>query len=503
MVKIASLSVALLAALVLTACGSDSTAPREPVTVTAISPASGAQPGGTSVTITGTNFIDVTGVTIGGSALFNRTVVSSTQITGTAPAGANTGTQDVVVTSGSHGSGLCSGCFTYEQAQPGGSRNQITAGWDHTCALTDAGAAYCWGSNTYGTLGNGSRTNSLTAVAVAGGLRFTAIVAGGWHTCALTGSGDAYCWGNNDKGQLGNGPVTSLPTISTVPVAVAGSLKFTSIAATWDHTCGLVASGAAYCWGTNDFGQLGNGTRTVSGVIGSATPVPVSGGLSFTALDAGGYHTCGIVIAGSAYCWGLNESGEIGNGLQGANADAFVPTAVLGGLKFSAIFTGAYHSCALTTDGSAYCWGSNLFGGLGNGSATGPDNCPTYPNTGACSVKPVSVGGGAQYNVLALGGYHSCGLVTDGIAYCWGANANGQVGNGSTLNWYVPAGVLGSANFPSFLLFTSITAASTNYTCGIAKTGAAWCWGRNDVGQLGDGTTFDSLSPVAVSGWPP
>jgi alpha-tubulin suppressor-like RCC1 family protein len=333
-------------------------------------------------------------------------------------------------------------------------------------------------------------------------LTFTTIVGGDWHTCALNSSGDAYCWGVNDKGQLGNGSATG-PS-SSVPVAVAGALKFISLAATGDHTCGLVASGAAYCWGKNDFGQFGNGTRSNGSLVaGSTTPVPVSGGLRFSNFDAGGYHTCGIVSSGAAYCWGLNQSGQVGNGLQGTNVDALVPTAVSGALTFSAIFTGVYHSCALTTGGSAYCWGSNLYGGLGNGSASGPDNCPTYPNTGGCSVRPVGVAGGQHFNVLALGGYHTCGLVSDGIAYCWGANTNGQLGNGFKMDTSVPVGVIGSANFPSSLLFKSITAASTNYTCGIRTTGEAYCWGRNDVGQLGDGTTVDSSTPVAVSGWPP
>ena len=509
MVKITSLTLVTGTALVLTACGGDSTSPSEPITVTAISPMSGALSGGTRVTITGTNFIDVTGVTIGGFPLGEHTVVSATQITGTTPEATNTGTNDVVVTSRSHSSGVCTGCFTYRPTVTGGYSSQISAGWDHACALTNAGAAYCWGSNTYGTLGNGSTTNSLTAVAVSGNLTFTTIVAGGWHTCALTSAGDAYCWGDNVLGQLGNGSTAR----SSVPTAVTGGLKFLTLASTGDHTCGLVASGAAYCWGKNDFGQLGNGSRTGSTLPGSTTPVAVSGGLHFTALDAGGYHTCGIVGSGAAYCWGLNESGEIGNGLQGGNVDALVPTAVSGGLVFTAIFTGVYHSCALATDQTVYCWGSNLYGGLGNGSpmsnglASGPDNCPLYPNTGGCSVRPVAMLAGlTAFRAFSLGagGYHTCGLVTDGVAYCWGANTFGQLGNGFRANSSVQQGVIGSVTFPGALVFKDIAPAATNYTCAIKTTGdAAYCWGRNDVGQLGDGTTYDSLTPVAVSGFPP
>ena len=509
MVKITSLSVLAIAALVLNACGGDSTSPPEPITVTAINPASGPLAGGTSVTITGTNFIDVSGVTIGGSSIGNLAVVSATKITGTSSAAANAGANDVVVASTSHESGVCKGCFTYEPPVTR-SKDQITAGSDHTCALTNAGAAYCWGSNTYGRLGNGAETNSLTPVPVSGGLIFTTIVAGGTHTCALTNADDAYCWGNNAVGQLGNGSTS----LSSVPVAVAGGLKFLTLAATGDHTCGLIASGAAYCWGKNDFGQLGNGTASGSATPGSTTPIPVSGALHFVALDAGGYHTCGIVGSGAAYCWGLNESGQLGNGLQSGNAGSLVPTAVSGGLIFTAIYTGYYHTCGLAEQQAVYCWGSNLFGGLGdgslitNGTTSGPNYCPTYPNTGGCSVRPVpmspGLGEGFHALSLGLGGYHTCGLVTDGVAFCWGANMFGQVGDGLIGNTSNRRGVIGSATFPGFLVFKTVTASSTNYTCGITTTGeAAYCWGRNNVGQLGDGTTGDSPTPVAVVGFPP
>ena len=174
-----------LGMLLLAACGQYSTqlAP-DVITVTAVSPNLGSVVGGTSVTITGVNFIDVTSVTIGGSALRSRTVVSPTQITGATPAATSLGAADVVVTSSSHGNGTCSGCFSYEPisvlAQP------LAAGAFHTCGITSAGAAFGWGDNYYGQLGNGSNRSSATPVAVSGGLSFLAITAGGDHTCGLT-----------------------------------------------------------------------------------------------------------------------------------------------------------------------------------------------------------------------------------------------------------------------------------------------------------------------------
>jgi alpha-tubulin suppressor-like RCC1 family protein len=488
-VKIASLSVVLFAALVLTACGSDSIAPNEPPTnepptVTSISPAIGPLAGGTSVTITGTNFIDITDVTIGGIAVGNRTVVNSTQITGTTPTGTSAGGRDVVVNSSNHGWGVCGGCFVYHATKG----SQITAGWDHTCALTKTGAAYCWGNNAYGSLGSGTTTNSLTPVAVSGGMTFTSIVAGGWYTCALTNGEDTYCWGLNDARQLG----VAQPAFSTVPV-YAFAPGFTTLFAGLSHTCGVTSYGGVFCWGANSHGELGAGFR------GNAGPTSPSGGLTFISIDPGGYHTCGVISSGSAYCWGLNLSGGLGNGLQGTDVDALAPTAVLGPSGYTAIFAGLYHSCGLSGAGIAYCWGSNLYGGLGTGSQSGPVYvyCPAPPNTGACTVRPVPVAGGHYFETLALGGYHTCGLDLVGVAYCWGANAAGQLGNGSTTDAGFPMAVSGG------LSFATIVAATGNYTCGITTTGAAYCWGKNDLGQLGNGTTNDSALPVAVAGLPP
>ena len=207
-----------------------------------------------------------------------------------------------------------SGGLKFQLLSSGGGDNSKS----HTCGITLTGDAFCWGENGEGQLGNGSMTNSDTPIAVSGGLKFQSLDGGGGgrgendviigHTCAITLNGDAHCWGSNSWGQLGNGSTTS----NTTPVAVSGGLVFQSISAGYHHTCGLTTAGAAYCWGRNRDGQLGNGSTMSSPT--PATPVAVSGGLVFQSISAGWDHTCGITTTGDGYCWGGDDEGELGNG---------------------------------------------------------------------------------------------------------------------------------------------------------------------------------------------
>jgi alpha-tubulin suppressor-like RCC1 family protein len=201
----------------------------------------------------------------------------------------------------------------------------ISAGLVHTCALTSAGAAYCWGENGDGRLGDGTEDNRLTPTAVSGSLKFASISAGAYHTCAITSRGAAYCWGYNGDGQLGDG---TEDTDQLTPTAVSGGLKFASISAGAYHNCGLTSRGAAYCWGNNDNGQLGDGTEDTDRL----TPTAVSGSLKFASISAGRYHTCAITSRGAASCWGNNGSGRLGDGTE--DTDRLTPTAVSGGIRF-------------------------------------------------------------------------------------------------------------------------------------------------------------------------
>lgn len=468
-----------LSVFLLMGCGSDSAAPTGPPTVTAVSPAIGPLAGGTSVTITGSNFIDVTTVTIGGGALGNRAVVSPGQITGVTSAAASLGAKDVVV-SAAHGTGTCAGCFTYYP----NTAARVVAGGLSTCALRSTGSAYCWGALSTG--------DNVTPVAVPGGLTFVTLAAGeGGHTCGLTSAGDAYCWGNDNWGQLGQG--SSFGGGSATPVAVSGGLRFRAIVAGGVHTCGLTDAGAAYCWGYNGYGQLGNGLPSNA----NPRPVPVSGGLTFSTLAAGGQHTCGLTTTGAAYCWGYNQFGQVGGGFTG---DRATPVAVAGGLTFVALTAGGVHSCGLASAGTAYCWGDNGYGELGNGDPTGPEQCYS-----GCSTRPVIVSGGLIFSAIVGSADHTCGLTGAGAAYCWGDNHQGQLGNGSATSSSIPVAVSGDLSFSAIALGgTHINvAAAGSHTCGLTTNSGLYCWGNNRSGQLGDGSTTNRSTPVAVSGWAP
>ncbi len=362
----------------------------------------------------------------------------------------------------------------------------IAAGDRHTCALTSSGAAYCWGADYYGQLGDGSiQATSNVPVPVAGGLRFNAIAVGELHTCALTSTGVAYCWGANWYGQLGNGTILpddpSTPGDSfPVPVSVPSSLSFTTLTAGLSYTCGLAKSGAAYCWGSGLGGALGNSTT-----LQSAVPVAVSGGLSFAALavaEGGTLSPCGVAASGAAYCWGHNTYGQLGDS---STADALVPVAVVGGLTFSSLGAGLYHTCGITTSGRAYCWGLSRTGQLGDGSTTGPDDCGQ-----PCSMEPIAVAGSLTFNKVAGGAGFTCGLTGAGAAYCWGAGYAGELGDSSTMTAWTPVPVAGGHSFGAI-------AAGGSHACGISQ-GIAYCWGSNDYGELGNGTTTNSLVPVPV-----
>ena len=362
---------------------------------------------------------------------------------------------------------------------PASSPNLVAAGQYHSCALAADGAAYCWGLNINGQLGNGSQENSAAPVAVAGGHAFTQIVVGNGHSCALVADGGAWCWGYGLSGAVGDGSrVFSRPT----PVAVAGGHTFASLTAGGNHTCGLTPAGAALCWGEDLLGQLGDGAPLAS----QPAPVAVSGGHTFRSLDAGSAITCGVRTDGAAFCWGHGTNGNLGidNGFVAQQA---TPAPVRGGLRFRSVSAGGFASCGLTDEGVAYCWGNNGNGSTGVGAFFGYTFDPTPV------VMPSGVPAFSALSVADFG--HTCALAAgDGTVYCWGLNLNGQLGDATTASRSVPTRVADADAYAA-------VSAGYSHTCGITTAGVAKCWGRNPYGELGRGAVGGrSSTPAPVAG---
>jgi alpha-tubulin suppressor-like RCC1 family protein len=279
-------------------------------------------------------------------------------------------------------------------------------GQSHSCGLTSAGEAYCWGFGLGGQLGDGLRVNSQTPVRVATTERFRAISHGNAsiNSCAIALQGQVYCWGVGLHGLNGDGTeggaLTPVPLASAVPMQQVGMGQFAG--------CALADSGDIYCWGRNLYGMLGHG-----GPGSSLVPVMVTGGRTYTALAVGGVHVCALDAEGYAWCWGYPAS--VGSNAPSASGSVEAPQAVDGGRRFIAITAGYGHTCALDESRAAWCWGANGVGALGDG-------------TDVNRLSPVPVAGNLRYQQISAGGTATCGIVTDGALACWGENSYGQMG---------------------------------------------------------------------------
>lgn len=363
-----------------------------------------------------------------------------------------------------------------DQAPPAVITPSVVAGNSHTCRLDASGAVQCWGGNLSGQLGNGTNTDSLSPVAVTGlDGPVTEVVAGDNQTCALTTAGGVKCWGNNDNGQLGNGTLTA----SNVPVDVTGLASgVTSLAAGDNHTCAALGTGGVKCWGWGTAGQLGAGTAT-----SSTTPVDVVGlpaGTTATALSAAYRHTCAVLSDGSARCWGRNNDGRLGNGTFTNSNTPVTPVGLTSGV--TAIAAGGVHTCAVQA-GAVKCWGLNGAGQLGN-------------NSTATSNTPVTAVGLTEMAAVTAGGTHSCARSVAGSVWCWGLNQEGELGIGepTTNNATTPRQVTALTSPQSSL------SAGIQHVCSLQADQSVRCWGLNTSGQLGNGTTTRSFSPVVVLG---
>jgi alpha-tubulin suppressor-like RCC1 family protein len=359
--------------------------------------------------------------------------------------------------------------------------DQVTAGGAHSCAVGHASAPgdtdgfVCWGSEQAGQLGdNGDEDHSVPG-AIVQPLVPGGISAGALHSCAVDGSAKLWCWGRGSSGQLGPGHLvdTAFPVEVALPT---GANRANAVAGGGAHTCVLVdpadgLGGEIFCFGDNGYGQLGDGTLT-----SRPTPGLVSLGATAvraTAVTAGGGHTCAIDVTGQPWCWGRNDSGQLGVG-AGANQATPAPVSLPGGTTVRSLSAGGAHTCAVDQAGGVWCWGADDRGQVGRGTAA-----PSVGGPAPVALPTVAAS-------VSSGGAHSCASLGDSSIWCWGANDSGQLGDGSTVDRPTPVRAAGASGAVS---------AGALHTCASTADHTVSCWGADTSGQLGDAVTLTISAP--------
>lgn len=364
---------------------------------------------------------------------------------------------------------------------------QVTAGANISCGIKNDGKAYCWGNNYWGQIGDGSTTFSSLPVAVdtTGFLKNKTIkdIAIGYNSaCAVTTDNKIYCWGDGSIGQLGNNLLNS--SLTPVAVDMSGVLSgktINMISAGWHSYCVVASDNQVYCWGNNGSGQLGDGSE-----IDRPYPVKVTfSGQSIKAISSEDSTFCAITFSNSAYCWGYNGDGEVGDG---SSTDKTTPSAVdttgvLSGKTIKSISAGREHTCAIASDNRAYCWGYNSYQQIGNTSIS------ELGSPVPVAVDTSDILNGINLESVSAGGYHTCVISNAGKAYCWGINWDGALGNNTTENSPVPVAVDASGELKGVTL--KYTSTGDFHTCALDNNGIAYCWGKNFDGQIGQGDSYE------------
>jgi len=352
----------------------------------------------------------------------------------------------------------------------------LAAGGQFTCALDDTGNAWCWGANRFGQLGLGDTLDRFVPTRLQHSVPFTRIEAGETHACATDSLSNLYCWGDNRDYALADTTVRIRARPGTVPVRGVRELALGT-----NVTCITDTSDRPLCWGTDRHGERGD-DRLGSGPV--AEPRFVGGSHQFVELTVGRQHACGLTAAGEAWCWG--DGGALGDGTL---IDRGLPVPVLGNRRFRELEAGESITCGLKVDDSAWCWGVAVDGQLGQGN-------PPRPNT----FLPAPVSGGLSFQRIAPGRHRVCALDLSGLAWCWGSNYNGGLGDGSGQSQPQPVRVAGDRRYVRL-------AAGDYHTCALDESGIAWCWGENGdprgAGALGDGTMRSRATPTMVAGSAP
>lgn len=347
----------------------------------------------------------------------------------------------------------------------------LLAGGSFTCARKADKSIWCWGGYYYAPFPDSDIRRRMLPERLPQAESFVQLAAGTHHLCGVRADRSVECWGHNLYGELGTPdsrpgmesrrphPLVKLPALDDVEQLALGGF----------HTCVRRRGGAVWCWGRNEYGELGDG-----GVTERATPMPVAGLEDVVDLRAGGMHTCARKRDGSIWCWGHNGHGDcgIGDEIQSVKRPRLVSP--IGGAVVQMSLKG-FGTCARLADRTARCWGT-----------AGPG---AHPNGIERGLIPAPVGGLADAEAVAVGDYgHACAHVGSGSVWCWGH----PIGHGETAPTRKVATRIAGV--------TEVTELALGHThaCARRVDGAVLCWGNNDQGQLGDGTTKDRSTPAIV-----
>jgi alpha-tubulin suppressor-like RCC1 family protein len=346
----------------------------------------------------------------------------------------------------------------------------VAAGIQQMCAVDGSGSVACAGDDTNDALGSSDQLLHSSMLPLTGVPAASAIAVGDYVGCLIgspsgSGSGELYCWGTNQFAINGSSSSDHL-----LPKQVAaGAAAWTQISL-YDQACGVQQDNTLWCWAANYYDQTGDGT-------GSSVPAPAqpASGTAWTVVTSGGDHTCMLAAGGSAQCFGANFNGQLGAGDLNSSANNIYgsPQAVLGGHTFTSIVAGASHTCAIESNGAAWCWGLGQQGQLGIGGFTGTEN------------EPVAVVSDKTWTQLAAGSAHTCGIATGSSLWCWGDNTRGELGDGTHDYRTTPVQVGSDTSWKQL-------AAGNDFTCAIKTDGTLWCWGQNDAGQLAYAKAFSA-----------
>jgi hypothetical protein len=459
----------LVAATVLAAPPANAGPPRPQVTKLSVT--SGSVAGGTKVTVRGRHFSRRSKVLFGGVRA-RTSYRSSHALIATTPAHA-AGVIRVVVRTGRRTSRpSMHSRFSYV-AEPLAAAPvvwaQVAVGVGHTCATKTDGSLWCWGNNRYGQLGNSTNVgvnaaNPLPA-RVGTASDWGSVDVGYADSCGIRTDHTLWCWGGNYDGQLGDPGNSAYDTVT--PNRVGTASNWSSVSVGFAFVCATRTDGTLWCWGSNDSGQLGNPTNAGSPAANPA-PTQVGTATDWALVRAGDYHACAIRRDGTLWCWGDNYYGQLGNpGGTGSATPHPTPSQVGTATDWQSLGAGANDTCATKATGTLWCWGDQF------------------------SSTVSQLGTGTSWRSVSNGDYHVCGTTSSGALSCWGYNDVGQLGLGTSDTSYHDFGQIGTATW------TEVDA-GYRASCGVRSDGTLWCWGENYYGKLGSTANNGTYNPNPV-----